>query len=74
MGSMIRDKGRHCPADRGGDLFEEMRCRLRCTYISDIPAISDKERIRSEYDRVPKDRYPEGQYREFEWYAGIWRM
>lgn len=53
------------------DLFEEMRCRLGCVYISDMPLIKDKEWIRLEYSLIPKDRYPEGQYRDFERYVGI---
>lgn len=40
-------------------------------YISDMPLIKDKEWIRLEYSLIPKDRYPEGQYRDFERYVGI---
>lgn len=55
----------------GGDLFEEMRCRLGCMYIFDIRFIRDKRWIRFEYDLIPKNRYPIEQYRDFERYAGI---
>lgn len=58
-------------SDAGGDLFEEMRCRLGCMYISDIRFIRDKHWIRLEYDLIPKNRYPIEQYRDFERYAGI---
>lgn len=40
-------------------------------YISDIPFIKDKEWIRLEYGLIPKNRYPEKQYRDFEQYVGI---
>lgn len=55
----------------GGDLFEEMRCRLGCMYIFDIRFIRDKRWIRFEYDLIPKNWYPIEQYRDFERYAGI---
>lgn len=58
-------------SNAGGDLFEEMRCRLGCMYISDIRFIRDKRWIRLEYDLIPKNRYPIEQYRDFEQYAGI---
>lgn len=48
-----------------------MRCRLGCVYISDMLLIQDKEWIRLEYSLIPKDRYPEGQYQDFERYVGI---
>ena len=57
--------------DAGGDLFEEMRCRFGCMYISDIRFIRDKRWIRFEYDLIPKNRYSIEQYRDFERYAGI---
>lgn len=57
--------------DAGGGLFEEMRCRLGCMYISDIRFIRDKRWIRFEYNLIPKNRYPIEQYREFERYADI---
>lgn len=57
--------------DASDDLFEEMRCRLGCMYISDIRFIRDKRWIRFEYDLIPKNRYPIEQYRDFERYAGI---
>lgn len=55
----------------GGDLFEEMRCRLGCVHIFDIRFIRDKRWIRFEYDLIPKNRYSVEQYRDFERYAGM---
>lgn len=51
------------------DLFEEMRVRLGCMYISDMRFIADKERIRRVYESLPKDAYDERQRTDFERYA-----
>lgn len=48
-----------------------MRCRLGCVYISDMLLIKDKEWIRLKHSLIPKGRYPEGQYRDFELYVDI---
>lgn len=41
------------------DLFEEMRVRLGCMYVSDMRFIADKEHIRRVYESLPKDAYDE---------------
>lgn len=51
------------------DLFEEMRVRLGCMYISDMRFITDKEHIRRVYESLPKDAYDEKQRADFERYA-----
>lgn len=51
------------------DLFEEMRVRLGCMYISDMRFIADKEHIRRVYESLPKDVYDEKQRADFERYA-----
>lgn len=51
------------------DLFEEVRVRLGCMYISDIPFIWDKERIRRAIADIPREAYPERQWVDFESYA-----
>lgn len=51
------------------DLFEEMRVRLGCMYVSDMRFIADKEHVRHVYESLPKDSYDEKQRADFERYA-----
>lgn len=51
------------------DLFEEMRVRLGCMYVSDMRFIADKEHIRRVYESLPKNAYDEKQRADFERYA-----
>lgn len=50
-------------------LFEEMRVRLGCMYISDMRFIADKGHIRRVYESLPKDAYDKKQRADFERYA-----
>lgn len=45
------------------DIFEDMKRRIRCSYISDL--INHKQAILQEFDRMNLKRYPQKQLDDF---------
>ena len=49
-----------------GDLFEDMRRKFRCNYISDLPKV--KKEVLKELEKMGTEKYPESEIKKLKEY------